>query len=181
MVRSKIPLAAKNIFLELSVIGACYISQSSCEIQMTTKRGNSRRSLSSCEDNPSFLTALGIPCAAHKGINCPSMSLLGLTHQEVDELLDKCPLACGECKELMPNTPKPTKDPTTKPTPSPTVNPTRNPTLKPTKHQSSCSDDSKYISKLGVACADHAGINCNAMLLLGFTEAEMKDLFFEMS
>jgi len=105
------------------------------------------------------------------------MSLLGLTHQEVDELLDKCPLACGECKELMPNTPKPTKDPTTKPTPSPTVNPTRNPTLKPTKHQSNCSDDSKYISKLGVACADHAGINCNAMLLLGFTEAEMKDLF----
>mmetsp|Transcript_21341 Transcript_21341/g.43868 ORF Transcript_21341/g.43868 Transcript_21341/m.43868 type:complete len:247 (+) Transcript_21341:62-802(+) len=44
------------------------------------------------------------------------------------------------------------------------------------QHQLVCSDDLTYVSKMGAMCVQHASVDCNGFLIMGFNEQEMDEL-----
>jgi len=47
---------------------------------------------------------------------------------------------------------------------------------KATKCDSACPDDPTYVSKIGLACADHGIFQCPMFLILGYDETETAEL-----
>ena len=47
-----------------------------------------------CVDDPSYKSKAGLLCAQHASLDCRGFEHLGFSPQEVDELLNKCPVSC---------------------------------------------------------------------------------------
>ena len=68
--------------------------------QQQRKLGNGEGWDSSCQDDPTYKSSLGIPCStiALSALDCTQFKLLAMTDKEVQELIDACPRSCGiEC------------------------------------------------------------------------------------
>lgn len=47
-----------------------------------------------CQDNPLYVTRLGLDCSKHVVMNCDEMGQIGFTEADVDELILNCPCSC---------------------------------------------------------------------------------------
>jgi len=98
------------------------------------KRGNARTQQpacypgwdDTCQDDPTFVSPLSLPCSGHQSFDCRMTGMIGFTEDEIYALVNACPCSCNiKCGTH-------TKDPTMAPTSSPTVSP--QPTTMPTKY-----------------------------------------------
>lgn len=48
----------------------------------------------SCQDNPSFLSAMGASCKMHERFDCTMLHAIGYTELEVYAVVTNCPCAC---------------------------------------------------------------------------------------
>jgi len=79
-----------------------------------------------CQDDPTFVSPLSLPCSGHQSFDCRMTGMIGFTEDEIYALVNACPCSCSiKCGTH-------TKDPTMAPTNSPTVSP--QPTTMPTKY-----------------------------------------------
>jgi len=81
--------------------------------------------LDNCIDDPDFVDRGSFKCAdwaTEKDYPCSDAELYGFSRDEEEEILKRCPAACGICE---PPTPVPTEAPTVAPTAAPTEAPTK--------------------------------------------------------
>ena len=48
-----------------------------------------------CQDNPLYVTRLGLPCSMHVVVDCEDMTKIGFTEADRDELILNCPCSCN--------------------------------------------------------------------------------------
>merc|ERR1719443_941782 len=97
--------------------------------------------LENCIDDPNFVDRGSFMCAdwaTEKDYPCSDAELYGFSRDETEEILKRCPAACGMCDPEVPTTtfeptPAPTEEPTAAPTEAPTDSPTAAPTPAPTE------------------------------------------------
>ncbi len=48
-----------------------------------------------CQDNPLYVTRLGLDCSMHVVVDCYDMTKIGFTEVDRDELILNCPCSCN--------------------------------------------------------------------------------------
>lgn len=95
-----------------------------------------------CNDNISYISMEGAPCAAFRGLDCTQMEIFGWSERGQQRLLRNCPESCQSC-------------------------PTASPTASPTNW---CHDDLSYTFSNGFPCKRFKGLNCEELIKGGFFE-----------
>jgi len=49
----------------------------------------------SCQDNKSFLSAMGASCKMHEGFDCTMLHAIGYSEKEVYDVVNNCPCSCN--------------------------------------------------------------------------------------
>ena len=71
----------------------------------------------SCQDDPTFVSPLSLPCSGHQTFDCRMTDIIGFTEDEIYALVNACPCSCRiKCGTH-------TKEPTLSPTSAPTISP----------------------------------------------------------
>lgn len=103
---------------------------------------------SSCQDDRSYMSPIGLGCDGFLLLDCRVFSTVGFNENQVFELIKSCPRACGiECGTW---TAAPTLHPTISPTVSPSSNPTKMPSRVPSSTPTSKPSTSPSISPTAV-------------------------------
>jgi len=150
----------------------------------------------SCADNSSYISALGLGCAQHKRLVCTNLRSIGLSPNQVEEILVNCPASCnvspckeddkrnGELRSIVQNISDGDAHSTSLGTKKAThlraiSKMSRNlnefsacfPGWDP-----SCQDDSSYLSPIGLGCTGFQTMGCDVFSKVGFTAEEVKEL-----
>ena len=151
---------------------------------------------SSCRDNPSYKTKLGLTCAEHVPWKCDGFAGAGFSIEEVDELLSNCPVSCGICHPTGSE-----EDDIARRRVSDKI-PVKRQSVQKINHidnsnersvstfqaerkaaeacrpgwLDTCQDNPEYISKIDLPCWAHAVIDCTSLTDIGITEDQVLDL-----
>ena len=136
-----------------------------------------------CQDNPTYISHLGLSCSAHARFDCSAMHAIGYSKEDMFLLIRSCPCSCRiRCgiwtRESSAPTLHPTLSPTRMPSPEPSRKPSDFPTITPTHvpyacDDPKCQDNPTYISHLGLSCSAHARFDCSAMHAIGYKNEDM--------
>ena len=75
----------------------------------------------SCQDDPSFLSAMGASCRMHHRFDCTMLHAIGYSEQEVYDVINNCPCACKvPCGQW---TFTPSAEPSSSPSSTPSASP----------------------------------------------------------
>lgn len=150
-----------------------------------------RRGLSennNCVDDNSYESALGLSCSDHHSFSCEGLLKAGLLERnELDELLDKCPISCrvSRCDKYLPATSTPQVERKTERVRAPLEEERDLLLTFPSQDtggacfvgwEPSCQDDQMYVAPLGgLQCSDFANTQCVMFRHVGYTDVEMFD------
>ena len=120
-----------------------------------------------CGDDPFYVSPVGLTCSEHAvlAVSCEEFGSVGLSEDDVSDLLRNCPHACGismpgidyDCDGDGRTTSSERR-------------------LQNDACYTGCRDDPSYRSTFGLACENHQILDCESFLDVGFTEWEVFDL-----
>ena len=138
-----------------------------------------------CIDNPNYTSALGLNCAQHKRLVCAKLGSVGLSADQLNELLANCPSscdvsACGGNDDLIAKDSQETDIKSDSTSTKRIANKiSRNLNEFGACFQGwdpSCQDDSSYISPIGLDCNGFQMMGCDVFSKVGFTDEEVEEL-----
>lgn len=151
-----------------------------------------------CIDNPNFTSALGLNCAQHKKLVCSKLGSVGLSADQLKELLSNCPSSC-DVTACDGNDDKSndryddliamgTRDRDSKSDSTSTKKLTNVGAMNKISRNldefgacfpgwdQSCQDDSSYMSPIGLECNGFQTMGCDVFSKVGFTDEEVEEL-----
>ena len=119
-----------------------------------------------CGDDPFYVSPVGLTCSEHAvlAVSCEEFGSVGLSENDVSDLLRNCPHACGSSTSGIDDDCD--GDGRT----------TSERRLQNDACYTGCQDDPSYRSTFGLACENHQILDCESFLDVGFTEWEVFDL-----
>ena len=151
-----------------------------------------------CIDNPNYTSALGLKCAQHKTLVCAKLGSVGLSVDQLNELLVNCPSSCdvSTCDGKNDNSNGGYDDLVAKNSYDTDIK-SDGPSTKKMADiggmnkisrnlnefgacfpgwDPSCRDDSSYISPIGLDCNGFQTMGCDVYSKVGFTDEEVEEL-----
>jgi len=117
-----------------------------------------------CHDNPTYRDTFGMPCIRYVETNCEYTRWIGFTDEEVEELMEKCPVSCGKCRTVVITTSAPSNSPS------------QSPSVYPIQKDPVCEDDPTYLDEYELVCTDYLYVVCAMMGEAKYSQRQVNEL-----